>query len=188
MNTSTALTPLTGTNPARQRRAAPYENWRPPIIGVSLLVPIGADSLVVADLLGGIMIPTGSVHDSQTPEQAALNVLQGPEDGLPLLRRVALAWVQMRRRKVITHVLATAPMTRGEAERLAYHDPRAAVRVLPTMRIVDELPEPGRLRFLVGLQSLATGETAHIEGDVVRPCSPPDLFDFPRTSQPRARK
>ncbi|MFD0416870.1 hypothetical protein [Streptomyces sp. NPDC127108] len=178
--------PITGINPAHERTTAPYENWRPPIIGVSLLIPIGTDALVVADLLGSIMLPTGPVHDYQTPEQAALNVLHGPEDGCPLLRRAALAWVQMRRRKVITHVLATAPMTKSDAGQLTYHDPRAVVRVLPTLRIVDDLPEPGRLRVLVGLQALATGETGYIEGGVVLPSPPPDLFECPRTSQPIA--
>ncbi|WP_329359255.1 hypothetical protein [Streptomyces sp. NBC_01483] len=82
-------------------------------------------------------------------------------------------WVQARRRKVITHVLATAPMTREAVGHLIYRDPRATVRVLPTMRVIDDLPTLGRLRVLVGLQALATGETAYIEGGVVLPSVPP---------------
>ncbi|MER0476907.1 hypothetical protein ABR737_00810 [Streptomyces sp. Edi2] len=144
---------------------------------MSLLVPVGADALVVADLLGSIMMPTGTLQGGQTPQQAAQDVLRGAPDGLPLLRRVALAWVQTRRRKVITHVLATTDsMTREDAGHLIYRDPRADVRVLPTLRVVDGLPAKGRLRLLVGLQALATGETAYIEGDVVRPSAPPDLI------------
>ncbi|MET9833930.1 hypothetical protein ABZ078_32570 [Streptomyces sp. NPDC006385] len=81
----------------------------------------------------------------------------------------------MRRRKVITHVLATEPMTRMEVGHLTYRDPRADVRVLPTMQVIDKLTPKGRLRALVGLQALPTGETAHIGGDVVRPTAPPGL-------------
>lgn len=158
------------------RKTASYGDWRPPIVGVSVLVPVGADALVVVDLLGGLMIPTGSVPDGQTPQQAAQDVLRGAPGGLPLLRRVALAWVQARRRKVITHVLATEPMTHEDVGQLIYRDPRADVLVLPTMRVVDELPTPGRLRVLVGLQALATGETAYLEGDEVRHYAPPGLI------------
>ncbi|MFE7543830.1 hypothetical protein [Streptomyces platensis] len=94
---------------------------------------------------------------------------------LLILRRVALAWQQTRRRKVITHVLATAPLTRAAVGYLAYRDPRANVRVLPTMRVLKDLNEVGRLRALVALQALATGETAYIEGGVVHPSAPPSL-------------
>ncbi|MGW1761873.1 hypothetical protein [Streptomyces mirabilis] len=37
--------------------------------------------------------------------------------------------------------------------RLIYRDPRATVRVLPTMRVIDDLPTQGRLRVLVGLRN-----------------------------------
>ncbi|MFM9629841.1 MULTISPECIES: hypothetical protein [Streptomyces] len=174
MSTITAVMPvLRGVDPAR--RTAPYENWRPPVIGVSLLVPVGSDSLVVADLRDLILMPTGSVHDGRKPSEAAHDVLRGAPEGLPVLRRVALACTQMRRRKVITHIWATAPMSREDVGALSYHDPRADVRVLPTMRVVDELTQSGRLRVLVALQALATGETAYIEGGVVQPSIPPDL-------------
>ncbi|MFC6066998.1 hypothetical protein [Streptomyces ochraceiscleroticus] len=143
---------------------------------MTLLVPVGADALVIVDLLGGTMLPTGAVYDGQAPEQAAQNVLHGVPGGLPLVRRVALAWVQMRRRKVITHVLATEPMPRKDVEQLIYRDPRAEVRVLPTLQVIDKLTPKGRLRALVGLQALATGETAYIEGDVVRTATPPRLM------------
>ncbi|MCZ0998008.1 hypothetical protein O1M63_07285 [Streptomyces mirabilis] len=60
------------------RIRAPYENWRPPVIGVSLLVPVGADRLAVADLRGMLMLPGGGVHERQRPEDAAHRVLSGP--------------------------------------------------------------------------------------------------------------
>ncbi|MFI7103303.1 hypothetical protein ACIBK8_28605 [Streptomyces sp. NPDC050161] len=160
------------TTPTPARKTAPYEDWRPPITGVSLLIPVGVDALAVVDFLGSIMMPTGTVHTGQTPEQAAQDVLHGAPDGLPLLRRVVLTRSQTRRRKVITHVLATTPMTRADVGHLKYRDPRADVRVLPTMRIINGLPTPARLLALVGLQALATGETAYLEGGLVRPYPP----------------
>lgn len=152
--------------PAGRRRAR-YENWRPPLIGVSLLVPVGADALVVADLRGSTLIPVGSVDEGQTPKQAAQHVLRGALRGLPLLRRVAVDGVQMRRRKVITHVLATAPMTPDAVASLTYRDPRADVRIRSTLQVIDQVTPKARLRILVGLQALATGETAYIEGGIV---------------------
>jgi hypothetical protein len=160
---------------AQGRRAA-YENWRPPVIGVSLLVPVRADCLAVADLLGALMLPVGGVYDKQTPEEAAHHVLAGPPGELRLLRRVALDWVQARRRKVITHILATAPMTRRAVEALAYRDPRATVRVMPTRQFVDQMWPPARTRVLIGLQAPATGETAFLEGGIVRPSLPPGVI------------
>lgn len=178
MPTFTApVIPATRTgDPVPAQKTASYENWRPPVIGVSLLIPVGSDSLAVADLRGAILMPTGAVHAGQTPEQAAQDVLRGNPDGLPHLRRVALAWVQTRRRKVITHVLATAPMTREATEQMTYRDPRADIRVLPTLHVLNDQPAPGRLRILVALQALAIGETAYIEGGMVRPAAPPDLI------------
>ncbi|GAA5061183.1 hypothetical protein [Streptomyces similanensis] len=161
MPTITALLPHAVHAPAPAQ--APYEDWRPPIHGVSLLIPVGADTLVVADLRGLIMLPTGTVSDGQTPEQAARDVLLGAPDGLPALQRVACARKQLRRRKIITHVLATKPMTREAVAQLVYRDPRADLRVLPTMRVLGELTPAGQLRVLTSLQALAIGETAHIE-------------------------
>ncbi|MGF1236317.1 hypothetical protein ACQSME_03520 [Streptomyces sp. 2-6] len=92
MPTITAVLPHAVHAPAQ----APYEDWRPPIHGVSLLIPVGADALAVADLRSLIMLPTGTVSDGQTPEQAARDLLLGAPDGLPALR-------------------ATAPQTFGDA-------------------------------------------------------------------------
>ncbi|MGW0825205.1 hypothetical protein [Streptomyces sp. NPDC002845] len=158
-----------------QRSRAACENWRPPVVGVALLVPVGADCLAVADLRGILMLPVGGVYGGQTLEQAAQRVLSGAPDGPPLLRRVAVDWVQMRRRKVVTHVLAAAPMTREAVAALAYRDPRATVRVMPTSQLIDRVWPKARLRILVGLQALATGETASIEAGVVRAGIPADL-------------
>ncbi|MFJ4623662.1 hypothetical protein [Streptomyces sp. NPDC088812] len=145
------------TVPARRRPAA-YENWRPPVVGVSLLVPVGADCITVVDLRGILMLPVGGVYDGQTPEEAGYRVLVDPSGGLRLLRRVAVDWVQTRRRKVITHIMAAAPMTRAAATGLVYRDPRATVRVMSTLQFLDQWPT-GRTRLLVSLQALATGDT-----------------------------
>ncbi|MFJ5779300.1 hypothetical protein [Streptomyces sp. NPDC093094] len=163
----------TATVPA-QPPHAPYENWRPPVIGVSLLVPVGADGITVVDLCGMPMLPVGAVGDGQTPQEAGYRVLTDPSGGLRLLRRVAVDRRQMRRRKVITHIIAAAPMTREAVTCLAYRDPRATVRVMPTLQLLDQWPT-GRIRLLVSLQALATGDTACIDTDVVQPQAPPAL-------------
>ncbi|MEV5979590.1 hypothetical protein [Streptomyces sp. NPDC052114] len=147
------------------------------------MVPVGAHALVVAELHGSIALPTGTMHEGQAPEQAAPRVLHG-SNGLPRLRPVALAWVQMRRRRVITHVLATAPMAREDAEQLIYCDPRASIRVLPTTHAIDRFPAQGRLRLLVALRALATGEPAYLEGNMLRTSAPPQLA-HPLAAPPR---
>ncbi len=150
-----------------QRRHAPYENWRPPVIGVSLLVPVGADCITVVDLRGMLMLPVGGLHDGQTPEEAGNRVLTDPSGRLRLVRCVAVDCVQTRRRKVITHVMAAAPMTRGSVRGLVYRDPRAVVRVMPTLQVLDQWPT-GRSRLLISLQAMATGDTACIDSGVVQ--------------------
>ncbi|MEU8687676.1 hypothetical protein [Streptomyces sp. NPDC048665] len=150
------------------RHRAVYENWRPPVVGVALLVPVGPDCLAVADLLGTLMLPAGGVYDGQTLEEAAHRVLSGPTGGLQLLRRVAVDRVQARRREIITHVLATAPTTADVVEELVYRDPRATIRVMPTPRVIDRVWPRARPRILVGLQALAIGETACIDGHGVQ--------------------
>ncbi|MER5582335.1 hypothetical protein ABT090_11905 [Streptomyces asoensis] len=159
MHTATATTPA-------QRRRAPYGNWRPPVVGVSLLVPVGADCITVVELGGMLMLPVGGVCDGQTPEQAGHRVLTDPSGRLRFQRRVAVDTAQTRRRKVITHILAAAPMTHNTATGLVYRDPRATVRVMPTLHLFDQWPT-GRARLVVSLQALATGDTADIEDGVV---------------------
>ncbi|MFF7754943.1 hypothetical protein ACFZCP_38230 [Streptomyces sp. NPDC007971] len=145
------------------------------MVGVALLVPVGPDCPAVADLQGTLMLPVGGVHDGQTLEEAAHRVLSGPANGLQLLRRVAVDWVQKRRRKVITHVLAAAPTTAAAVEELVYRDPRATVRVLPTLQFLDQVWPTIRTRILVGLEALAIGETACIESGTVQAALPADL-------------
>jgi hypothetical protein len=157
------------------RRRAVYEDWRPPVIGVALLIPVGAGCLAVADLQGLLMLPVGGVFGQQTPMEAASRVLFGPPGDLRLLRRVAVDWVQTRRRKVITHVMATAPLTPDNVERLIYRDARARVRVMATHQFVDQVWPGVRPRILVGLQALATGTTAYLAGGIVQPLLPPEL-------------
>ncbi|WP_432586812.1 hypothetical protein ABVG11_13720 [Streptomyces sp. HD1123-B1] len=129
---------------------------------------------MVVDLLGTLVLPTGTVGEGQTPEQAAQDVLRGLTDDLPVRRRVALSWMQTRRRKVITHLLAI-PMPRDAVADLIYRDHRATLRVLSTQRVINEVPPPTRLRILLGLQALATGTMAYLEGEAVRPSAPTDL-------------
>ncbi|AZS70354.1 hypothetical protein DDE74_04865 [Streptomyces lydicus] len=64
-------------------------------------------------------------------------------------------------------------MTREDAGHLVYRDPRADVRVLPTMHVVDGLPAKGRLRSWSGNpQHLTTAEAlkrpAVVEGQQVK--------------------
>ncbi|MFD4258519.1 hypothetical protein ACFWR9_13015 [Streptomyces sp. NPDC058534] len=92
----------------------------------------------------------------------------GPPGELRMLRRVAVDWVQMRRRKVITHVLAAAPISCEAVMSVSYRDPRATVRVMPALQVIDQVWPPARTRILVGLQALATGETAFIEAGQVQ--------------------
>ncbi|QUI32626.1 hypothetical protein H9W91_18505 [Streptomyces alfalfae] len=154
----------------KPRTRAPYENWRPPIIGVSVLAPVGATGLVVPCMPGGtLVLPTGTVEDGQSPEEAAQAVLTGLPDGLPIRRRVAVSQVQMRRRKVITHLVVTAPLAVQEAHSLMYRDVRADVRVLPTEKAVAALPEKSRARVLLGLQALAIGAMVYVrDGEIQR--------------------
>ncbi|TVZ84858.1 hypothetical protein [Streptomyces sp. BK340] len=163
--------PAAAATPPSKHHAA-YENWRPPVVGVALLVPVGTDCLAVADLQGTLMLPAGAVHTGQAPEDAAQHVLSGPACGMQFVRRVAVDWVQMRRMDVITHVLAAAPTTRDMVERLVYRDPRATIRVMPTLRLIDQTWPTIQTRILVGLQGLATGQIACIEAGTVQqqPC------------------
>ncbi|MFH9677672.1 hypothetical protein ACH4L5_36195 [Streptomyces sp. NPDC017405] len=140
--------------------------------GVALLVPVGVDRLVVADLRGTLMLPVGGLHAGQTPAEAAHLVLAGLPGTLRLVRRVAVHRVQMRRRKVITHVLAAACTPPDAVHRLEYRDPRATVRVMPTQEFIDQLWTPARYRVLVSLQALATNQTAYIEDNAQCPSSP----------------
>jgi hypothetical protein len=145
------------------------------MVGVALLVPVGPDCLAVADLQGTLMLPVGGVIDGQTLDDAAHGVLSDPAGGLQLLRRVAVDWVQTRRRKVITHIMAAAPTAPDTVEELVYRDPRATVRVLPTLQLLDQVWPPVRTRILVGLQALALGETACIEAGIVQDELPANL-------------
>ncbi|MGP4009935.1 hypothetical protein [Streptomyces sp. 4N124] len=169
--------PATAAIPALCRRAA-YENWRPPLIGVQLLVPIGVDCLLVAETLGSIVLPVDTVHTGERPWQAAQHVLRGARHGIPVLRHVVLDQKQMRRRKVITHVLATASMSRSDVAALTYRDPRGELRVLPTDLVINRLPTLARPRVLFALQALAIDETVYLEDGVVQD-SPPAEASIP---------
>ncbi|MFJ6574166.1 hypothetical protein ACIQNU_42925 [Streptomyces sp. NPDC091292] len=162
--------PTITTATALRHPKKPYENWRPPLIGVTLLVPVGVDGLLVADTTGhgDITLPTGSVEADEPPERAARRVLRGTRDELPVLRRVAVRQVQMRRRRVISHLIATRPLTRDDTAGLTYRDPRAVLRVLPTGQVIADFPEQVRTLILYGLQALAIGVIAHLEGDTVQ--------------------
>jgi hypothetical protein len=165
MVVTVALTPAA----AHPRARAPYENWRPPVVGVSVLVPVGARHLVMTDLRGLLALPTGSVETGRSIEEAAQAVLTGLTEGLPVRRRVVEDQVQMRRRKVITHMVATNPLTYEEATALTYRDPRADVRVLPTVQAVAALAERGRTRALLGLQALAIEAMVYLpDGEIQR--------------------
>ncbi|QCN85909.1 hypothetical protein DDJ31_13640 [Streptomyces griseoviridis] len=139
-------------------------------MGVSVLAPVGATGLVLPRMPGGALaLPTGTVENGQSPEEAAQAVLTGLPKGLPIRRRVAVSQVQMRRRKVITHLVVTAPLTVREANSLVYRDVRAEVRVLPTDHAVAALTEKARARVLIGLQALAIGAMVYVQdGEIQR--------------------
>ncbi|MFD0509490.1 hypothetical protein ACFQ0Q_00355 [Streptomyces aureus] len=107
------------------RQHSGYTNWRPAITGVTVLALVGVDNLVLPRLMGGLVLPTGTVEDGQSPEDAAQLVLSGMPGGLPIQRRVAVDEEHTRRRKVISHLVVTAPLTVEEAQCLVYRDPRA---------------------------------------------------------------
>ncbi len=93
----------------------------------------------------------------------------GLSDGLPVRRRGAVDQVQMRRRKIITHIVATMPLTLRKTSTFLYRDPRADVRVLTIGAATAALPETARTRALLGLQSPAIGAMVHVEeGEIQR--------------------
>lgn len=163
-------TPTTANPAARQRhirKTAPYENWRPPLVGVSVLVPLGTTCLLVAELRGDLLVPCGPVHDGQTPEEAVQNVLLGAPSGIPVLRRVAVDWAQMRRRQISTYVVATKPLVHADAARLAYRDGRADLQMLPIAQATSALPSLAQARVLAGVKALADGEMAYLEAGIL---------------------
>ncbi|GAA1708217.1 hypothetical protein GCM10009680_56270 [Streptomyces yatensis] len=130
-------------------------------------MPIGTTHLLVAELRGDLLVPSGPVHNGQAPEQAAQNVLLGAPGGIPVLRRVAVDWVQMRRRQIFTHVVAAKPLTRADAACLTYRDGRADLLALPTAQAAAALPALARARVLAGLKALADGKMAYLEAGIV---------------------
>lgn len=157
-------------HPPAPRRRAPYENWRPPIIGVSVLTLVGNSDLVLPRFHDGTyVLPTGDVEDGQSPEAAGRAVLTGLAASLAVQRQVAVDEVQMRRRKVITHVVITEPLSVREACALAYRDPRADVQVLPRTRALSVLTHKAQLRAFLGLQAAAIGAMLYLlDGQIVR--------------------
>lgn len=149
------------TAPAPRRHGL-YENWKPPVVGVCLLLPVGADCLSVADLRGMLTLPVGTVDNGQTLEQAAHAVVTGPPTPLLNLRHVAVHEIQTRRRKVITHVLAATTMAHDTVATLRYRDPRAVLGIMPTPQFLDQASPPLCARTLTALQALATGTTAQL--------------------------
>lgn len=162
-------TPTTAIPTARQRhmrKIAPYENWRPPLVAVSLLVPVETSHLLLAELRSDLLVPCGPAHNGQAPERAAQNILLGAPSGIPVLRPVAVDWVQMRRRQIFTYVVATNPLTRADAACLTYLDGRADLLMLPTAQATAALPALARARVLAGLKALADHEMAHLEAGI----------------------
>ncbi|MFB6839751.1 hypothetical protein [Streptomyces sp. NPDC056361] len=180
------MSPAYAPGPVRPR--ALYENWRPPVVGVGVLVPVGADHLVLVRTCGTLAIPTGTVEDAQSPTDAARSVLTGLPGGLPVQRHIAVEHVQMRRRQVTTHAVVTRSLLPEQVKRLTYRDPRAKVCIVPTTDAVAALTERGRARVLLGLQALAIGATAYVDdGRIQLEFTPADTsprFTFERTAAP----
>ncbi len=167
----------TATAPApAPRRHAPYENWKPPVVGICLLLPVGTDCLAVANLQGILTLPVGTVNKGQTLEQASHAVMPGLQSHRLNLRHAAVHEVQARRRKVVTHVLAATAITHDTVTTLRYRDPRAVLKVMPTLQFLDHTSPRTRARTLSALQALATGTTAdlieHTATTPRPPCAP----------------
>ncbi|MEV6132107.1 hypothetical protein AB0M05_35870 [Streptomyces violaceusniger] len=140
-------------------------------------MPIGTTHILVAELRSDLLVPSGPVHNGQAPEQAAQNVLLGAPSGIPVHRRVAVDWVQMRRRQVFTYVVAANPLTHADAACLTYRDGRADLMVLPTAQATAALPALARARVLAGLKALADQEMAYLEAGIVSRTEPARLLD-----------
>ncbi|MGW7600518.1 hypothetical protein [Streptomyces antimycoticus] len=130
-------------------------------------MPVETSHLLLAELRGDLLVPSGPVHNGQAPEQAAQNVLLGAPSGISVLRRVAVDWVQMRRRQIFTYVVATKPLTYADAACLTYRDGRADLLVLPTAQATSSLPALARARVRAGLKALADEEMAYLEAGTV---------------------
>ncbi|MFC8727067.1 MULTISPECIES: NUDIX hydrolase [Streptomyces] len=163
--TSVAALPAPGT-----RRRAAYENWRPPIVGVSVLAIVRNGRLLLLQLHdGSYVLPTANVEDGQSPEEAAQGALAGLVPGLPVQRQVVVDRVQMRRRRVFSHVVVTEALTAPEVRALTFRDPRADVQVLPTTRALAVLPPGAQLRAVLGLQAASIGAVLHLnDGQIAR--------------------
>ncbi|MBO3681719.1 hypothetical protein [Streptomyces sp. NEAU-YJ-81] len=130
-------------------------------------MPVETTHLLVAELRGDLLVPCGPVHNGQAPERAASKVLLGAPRGILVLRQVAVDWVQMRRRQIITYVVATKPLTHADAARLTYRDGRADLWMLPIAQVTSALPTLAQARVLAGLKALAEEEMAYLEAGVV---------------------
>ncbi|MEU4896234.1 hypothetical protein AB0B12_26360 [Streptomyces sp. NPDC044780] len=138
-------------------------------------MPVETSHLLVAELRGDLLVPCGPAHNGQAPEQAALNVLLGAPSGITVLRRLAVDWVQMRRRRIFTYVVAAHPLTHTDAACLTYHDGRADLLVLPTMQATSALPALARARVLAALKALADEEMAYLEAGILSRTESPRL-------------
>ncbi|MFI0772582.1 hypothetical protein ACH4TQ_48160 [Streptomyces sp. NPDC021218] len=130
-------------------------------------MPVETSHLLLAEICGDLLVPCGPAHNGNAPEQAAQNILLGAPNGIPVLRRVAVDWVQMRRRQIFTYVVATKPLTYADAACLTYRDGRADLLVLPTVQATSSLPALARARVRAGLKALADEEMAYLETGVV---------------------
>ncbi|MDN3061262.1 hypothetical protein PH213_43615 [Streptomyces sp. SRF1] len=144
-------------------------------------MPVETSHLLVAELRGDLLVPCGPAHNGQAPEQAAQSVLLGAPSGIPILRRVAVDRVQMRRRQIFTYVVAAQPLTYADAVCLTYRDGRADLLVLPTMQATSALPALARARVLAGLKALADEEMAYLEAGIA------SRTDSARLTDSRAR-
>ncbi|MGG2459332.1 hypothetical protein ACO0M4_05835 [Streptomyces sp. RGM 3693] len=61
-------------------------------------------------------------------------------------------------------------MSHKAVAQLSYHESQAhvRVRVRPILGVINTVTSTGQVRLLAGLQTLATGETAYTEGNIVR--------------------
>lgn len=144
---------------SKPQTRASYENWRPPILWAAVLVRVEPDHLVLNDTSGrgDFVLPGAPITGRQVPVEAARRALFGSV--APVFVPVAIDHVQMRRRQVTVHLLASLPIPRIEAAELAPGDRRATPRILPVKDALALLPSRARTRATAGLATLHAGRT-----------------------------
>lgn len=151
--------PAWAAHASKPQTRAPYENWRPAILWAAVLVRVEPDHLLLIDTSGrgDFVLPGAPITGQQVPVEAARRALFGT--AVPVFVPVAIDHVQMRRRQVTVHLLASLPIPRNEAAELTPRNRRASPRILPLKDALALLPSRARARATACLAALHAGRT-----------------------------